>query len=69
MSKQNSLVTLDEAVARAKAAGFDNMNKRWWQRNIERGLLEAVDGAVTYVRSEDVNTMIETAKQAQGGRA
>jgi len=55
---KDRLVTIDEAVSRCKAAGFANINKRWWERQIERGVVGALDGVVPYLLSAEVDSVI-----------
>lgn len=66
MTKHNPLITIDEAIARSKKAGFEQMNRRWWQSSIDKGVLETIPGPgnVVYIRSVDVDLMIQTTAQA-----
>jgi hypothetical protein len=64
ITKKAPLITIDEAVARSKAAGFPNMTRRWWERNVERGAIQFFPGVVDYLSSADVDLMIETVRAA-----
>jgi hypothetical protein len=66
---QDPLITLDEAVSIAKAAGFQNMNKRWFQLKIETGALDGKEGVVTYVAKSDVENLIDAIVQVGVGAA
>lgn len=54
------LITLDAAVNIAKKSGFVNMNKRWFERRIETGAMDAKEGAVTYVSESDIVGLVNS---------
>lgn len=54
----DSLIPLGSAINLAKDAGFTNINKRWFERKIEGGVIAVHQGVVPYVSRSEVVGMI-----------
>jgi len=56
------LITIDAAAEIARANGFANINKRWFERGIAKGAIRAHEGVVPYLFESEVIALVESLK-------